>query len=303
MSKRREPEPDADFRSSSGSHVRLYQEDCLQGMTRRLKPGSVSVVVTSPPYNLGTAYGAYDDTIPRQDYLSWLGEWAQLLKEILHPDGSLFLNIGSRPADPWVPFEVVQRIRSHLVLQNVIHWVKSIYIKHSSYGRSQEVNVGHYKPVNSRRFLNDSHEYIFHFSHSGRVILDRLAVGVPYKDRSNVGRWARAKAGVRCRGNCWYVPYPTILRRERDRPHPATFPPLLAEMCIRLHGPAQTGLVLDPFMGIGNTALACRDLGVDFVGFEIDPLYFQEAWRRVRTEQGRLGFPLKKGPGASATEK
>ncbi len=48
-------------------------------------------------------------------------------------------------------------------------------------------------------------------------------------------------------------------------------------MCIELHGLKRTHRVLDPFMGIGHTALACAELGVDFVGFEIDAAYFAHA--------------------------
>jgi site-specific DNA-methyltransferase (adenine-specific) len=279
--------------ATTGACLRIHLQDCLESMDRYLEPGSVSLVVTSPPYNLGISYGTYDDGIPREDYLQWIEAWAQRIKRVLHQDGSLFLNVGSRPSDPWVPLEVIQQLRPHFTLQNVIHWIKSIFIDHASYGRRIEINVGHYKPVNSARFLNDCHEYIFHLSHHGRVPLDRLAIGVPYKDESNVGRWSMASKGVRCRGNCWYIPYETISRRDRDRPHPASYPPQLAEMCIRLHGLSRTRLVLDPFMGIGNTALACRDLGVDFVGFEIDPGYYRESVRRIQFEDAQLQLPLR----------
>ena len=49
---------------------------------------------------------------------------------------------------------------------------------------------GHFKPINSPRFLNDCHEYVFHFTKSGRVELNRLALGVPYQDKSNIARWS-----------------------------------------------------------------------------------------------------------------
>jgi site-specific DNA-methyltransferase (adenine-specific) len=52
-------------------------------------------------------------------------------------------------------------------------------------------------------------------------------------------------------------------------------------MCIRLHGLNKTKLVLDPFLGIGNSALACAHLGVNFVGFEIDSEYFQVSTQRI----------------------
>jgi DNA modification methylase len=37
-------------------------------------------------------------------------------------------------------------------------------------------------------------------------------------------------------------------------------------------------------MGLGNTAIACARLGVSFVGFEIDAVYFDEAYRRAGSE-------------------
>lgn len=55
----------------------------------------------------------------------------------------------------------------------------------------------------------------------------------------------------------------------------------LAEMCIKLHGVDRTRLVLDPFLGIGQSALAALKLGKDFVGFEIDRSYFDEAGKRL----------------------
>ncbi len=107
--------------------------------------------------------------------------------------------------------------------------------------------------------------------------LDRLAVGVPYKDASNITRWRSAGGGVRCRGNNWYVPYKTINERAKDRPHPATFPPELVEMCVKLHGVERAGLVLDPFLGIGSAAVAGARLRLNMVGFEVDADYLQVA--------------------------
>jgi site-specific DNA-methyltransferase (adenine-specific) len=265
----------------------LFLGDCFEGMEKLLRPQSIDVVVTSPPYNIGVRYGSYNDRIPREKYLKWIRDWARLVRRILAPDGSLFLNIGSKPSDPWVPFDVAAQVREWLTLQNVIHWIKSIYVENDSYGDSVSINVGHFKPINSKRFLNDAHEYVFHFTREGKVPLDRLSIGVPYKDDSNVERWKTAGKGVRCRGNNWYIPYSTIQRRSTDRPHPASFPPELAEMCIRLHGLEKTSFVLDPFLGIGNTAVACARLGVGMFGFEIDEEYVAVAKKRLLESLGK----------------
>jgi site-specific DNA-methyltransferase (adenine-specific) len=262
----------------------LANLDCREGF-RALASESVDVVVTSPPYNLGIRYGSYDDAGDREDYLGWIAQVAEEIKGRLKPEGSLFLNVGSSPTNPWGPFEIITRLRSHFALQNVIHWVKSIYVENESYGTKTALNVGHYKPINSERFVNDTHEYIFHLTKSGAVPLRRLAIGVPYKDKGNVARWKEGGAGVRCRGNSWYIPYRTIQSRENERPHPASFPSGIAEMCLKLHGLDKGQLlVVDPFMGIGNTAIACRELGTRCIGFEIDPEYHATSLRLLRGE-------------------
>ena len=240
----------------------------------------VDLVVTSPPYNLGISYGKYSDRQDRQLYLRWCGEWAAQIRRVLKPTGSFFLNIGSAPSNPMLPHEIVMELRDLFVLQNTIHWIKSITIE----DRQGEVESrGHFKPISSPRFLNDCHEYIFHFTVDGKIDIDRLALGVPYQDKSNIARWSHTGGSdLRCRGNTWFVPYETIQRRAKERPHPATFPVALAENCLKLHGVSRVRTMLDPFLGIGNSAVAARRSSVKrFIGFEIDETYLAEAKRRL----------------------
>jgi len=264
----------------------FYHADCLEVFRQlRAQARTVDVIVTSPPYNLGIQYNRYQDTLSREDYLKWTHAWVAAAARVLAPNGSLFLNVGAKPTDPWTALDVAQAVRGHLRLQNIIHWVKSIAIDRESAGSAagltRDVAVGHYKPINSDRFLNDCHEFIFHFTPAGTTELDRLALGVAYQDQSNVARWRNAAQGVRCRGNTWFIPYETIQRRERDRPHPATFPSQLPEHCLRLHGVNRIQLAMDPFTGLGSTAVACARLGVNFIGAEIDEVYLTEAAARM----------------------
>jgi site-specific DNA-methyltransferase (adenine-specific) len=283
----------------------LRRQDCIKGMSR-LGDDSVDLVVTSPPYNLGIRYGKFSDTQDRESYLNWCGEWAAQIRRVLKSAGSFFLNIGAAPSNPMLPHELVMRLRDVFVLQNTIHWIKSIAIE-SAHGKTSAdphlnplpqgeadakrlvrvetnaISYGHFKPINSPRFLNDCHEYVFHFTKTGRVEIDRLAIGVSYQDKSNIARWSHTRGSdVRCRGNTWFVPYETIQSREKERPHPATFPVQLAEWCIKLHGVSRVQTMLDPFLGIGNSAVAAQRCGVKkFIGFEIDENYLAEAKRRL----------------------
>ena len=267
----------------------LRHGDCLDGMAQ-IPDATIDLVVTSPPYNLGIAYSRYSDRQDRAAYLDWCHEWASQLRRILKPAGSLFLNLGASPSNPLLPHELALRLRDLFVLQNTIHWIKAITIENDE---GEPVSRGHFKPISSPRYLNDCHEYIFHLTPEGRTPIDRLALGVPYADKSNITRWSHTGGSDRrCRGNTWFIPYQTISRREKDRPHPATFPVELGENCIRLHGLRDDLVMLDPFLGIGNSAVAAKRCGVkEFIGFEIDEEYLAEARRRL-ADQASSDIPV-----------
>lgn len=266
--------------SSPKTRFELHRQDCVEGM-RILPDESVDIVVTSPPYNLGIGYQTYRDNLSSKAYLDWSLKWTGEVKRVLKADGSFFLNVGSAPANPWMPHELALQLRDLFVLQNTIHWIKSITVEPRD---GAPLSVGHFKPINSKRFINDCHEYVFHFTKSGEVPVDRMAVGVPYVHKSNVSRWGHTEGkDKRCRGNNWFIPYETIMSRSRERPHPATFPVELARKCIALHGGNPGDItMLDPFLGIGHAAVAAGETGVArFIGFEIDQSYYEEAVARV----------------------
>ena len=175
------------------------------------------------------------------EYLEWTGDWVSRAARALAADGSLFLNVGAKPTDPWTALDVAQAARPHLQLQNTIHWIKSIAIEKALAGARADLDddlaVGHYKPINSRRFLHDCHEFVFHFTprrpDAARPPGDRRAVPGPVERRRAGRAAARACAAAATPGSS-----PTRPSRaaRRTGPHPATFPPKLPEMCLRLHG-------------------------------------------------------------------
>ena len=249
----------------------------------------VDVIVTSPPYNINKEYGSYRDNKERKDYLDWLYEIAQLSYLILKDNGSFFLNIGGTPSYPMLPFEVIEKFKkAEYQLQNTIHWIKSISFEKTDVGKNngiRDYSIGHFKPIVSDRYLTDIHEYIFHFTKEGNVKLNKRAIGVPYQDKTNIGRWKSATQDKRDRGNVWFIPYPTI---QESRHHPAVFPEKLPYLCIKMHGVKPDMLVYDPFMGIGTTALACIKLGVKYMGTEIDADYIKVALEYIEKRKSEM---------------
>lgn len=249
--------------------------DCLK-LLATVGTESVDVVVTSPPYNIGIAYNSYSDRMPRLEYLKWLTAIGRELNRVLKPEGSFFLNVGGMGSDPWIAMDVASAFRTTFTLQNHIVWVKSVSVG--------EDTVGHFKPISSKRYLNNNHEAVFQFTKTGSVQIDRLAVGVPYKDKSNIGRWEHAKLDKRCAGNTWFIPYETVRSKAQKFDHPAGFPVGLPDRCIRLHG-AKNANVLDPFLGAGTTLVAAARLGCSGIGFELDADYASTAVARLRAER------------------
>jgi len=268
----------------------IYHEDCKDFMKRSSFHGiRVDVIVTSPPYNINKEYGSYRDNKERKDYLDWLYEIAQLSYLILKDNGSFFLNIGGTPSYPMLPFEVIEKFKkAGYQLQNTIHWIKSISFEKTDVGKNngiRDYSIGHFKPIVSDRYLTDIHEYIFHFTKEGNVKLNKRAIGVPYQDKTNIGRWKSATQDKRDRGNVWFIPYPTI---QESRHHPAVFPEKLPYLCIKMHGVKPDMLVYDPFMGIGTTALACIKLGVKYMGTEIDADYIKVALEYIEKRKSEM---------------
>jgi len=281
--------------SGMPTHIDFIHLDCLEGM-REMDAASIDLVVTSPPYNLGIKYDTYKDNKDRNAFIDWCLDWTAEVKRVMSDEASFFLNVGASAKNPLLPHQLLLALTAPadgsdplFIIQNTFHWIKSISVDTK---QGDTISAGHFKPIQSKRYVNDCHEYVFHLTKSGSVPLDRKAAGVPYVYKCNIDRWGHTGGeDKRCRGNNWFIPYDTIKNRNKDRPHPATFPIGLVEQCIRIHGTGEDTRLLDPFNGIGTSAIAAHRMGIaSYTGFDIDEGYLASARERLKTEQQQ---PLK----------
>ncbi|MFH1200537.1 MAG: DNA methyltransferase, partial [Candidatus Micrarchaeota archaeon] len=84
---------------------KLHVKDCIEFM-RELPQDCIDVIVTSPPYNIGKKYAAYKDDKTREEYLAWMEQVAVESKRVLKDKGSFFLNVGGKPSDLVIPYDV-----------------------------------------------------------------------------------------------------------------------------------------------------------------------------------------------------
>ena len=291
----------------------IYHRDCIEGMLD-LPEKSIDVVTTSPPYNLRIDYNTYKDDKPRQDYLNWLDEVFQAISHCLKDEGHFWLNVGYSNIDPWVGMDVAQVARKHFILQNNFNWVKSITINDVTTGHFKPINSDRFanptwehlfhftksgKVACDKLSIGVPYMWDCNIDNTGRI-RGRLAKKYGFENIKDFNKRADAqtkdrfekefedkiskskpKADKRCRGNSWFVPYDTIANREKHRGnHPATFPVGLIENCIRFSGITK-GVLLDPFMGSGTSAIAALNQNIKYIGFDVDNDYIQFAEDRI----------------------
>lgn len=226
--------------------------DAIEVM-RTMDTDSVGAIVTSPPYNIGIDYGAGNDKLDREAYSKFTRAW---IAEALRIAPVAVINFGAPTSEPMRLAEFMLDASEVAVVQQHIVWAKAV--------STDTLSVGHFKPVNSKRYITNVHESVFIVSRDGSYALDRLAVGVPFKDKSNINRFSSNKGDVRCRGNVWLVPYPTTTKGLQ---HPATYPVALARMMLQIVGTPAT--VCDPFVGTGTTLIAAEELGASGIGIDL----------------------------------
>lgn len=250
---------------------KFINDDCLNVLPN-IDSKSVDIVVTSPPYNINLKYNTYNDF--NKNYLQWTYDWSEHIYRVLKDNGSFFLNIAGKVSNFILPIQVINNLSKLFVIQNQIIWSKSIYIEKTNH------TYGHFKPVNSNKYLNNTHEFIFHLTKNGNTKLNRLGIGVSYSDKSNSKRWS-SKSNTRCLGNVWHIPY--VTKKTKDK-HPAMFPVELPLKCIKLHGYNDSTIVMDIFGGHFNTSIAAKQLKINSISIEKDELYYKTGIERFNND-------------------
>lgn len=226
----------------------VYNMDCRDGL-RQLPDSSVDFCCTSPPYKDSDGY---------TDILMF-DVFTQLYR-VLKPNSLFFLNFGHLAGNKLRPFKVCQiACTVGFRLNDTITWTKT-----------------QYRPLQGNKRLNNLTEFIFLLYKGEMPDLDRKAIGIEHKDKSNVKRWGR---NWKCRGNSWVIGYETI-QSKSEKLHNDRYPLELPTLCLKLSGLKQ-GIAVEPFCGSGTGCLAAKNLGIDYIGFEISSEYCNIARQRL----------------------
>ena len=228
-----------------------------------LPDNSIHLMVTSPPYNVGKEY---DDNLTIEEYRSFLKSvWVEV-KRVLVPGGRACINIANLGRKPYIPlhlFIVEDMIDLGFLMRGEIIWNKA------SSGSSSTAWGSWLSAKNPT--LRDVHEYILVFS-KGTF------------RRENFGRESTITRDefLEFTKSVWTF----SCEQATKIGHPAPFPIELPYRLIQLYT-FEGEVVLDPFMGSGQTAIAALKTNRSYCGYEINEEYVRLAERRVEEYFGK----------------
>ena len=238
----------------------LFNKDARE-MKDDLKNGSVHLVVTSPPYNVGKDYKASRDDVSVSEYKQLLTDVFSICYSKLVKGGRIAVNIPStfRTKDDLInyPLIVSEILRgAGFQYRDMIVWDKG---KSAKFGTAWGSWMSPSDP-----WLRSRSEWILIYEKETRT----LEGGASDLTEEEFRSWTF---------NLWKI------EPKHHKLHPAVFPEELPKRLIKLYSYVGQA-VLDPFMGVGTTGIVALKLKRQFVGYDVSPEYFEE----MKNEASRL---------------
>lgn len=235
---------------------KIYCRDNVEGM-RDLDAGSVELIITSPPYNANKEFENFSSL---QDYVEFSKTWVREIPRVLSDNGSFWLNVGYTKTGN----------NTTLPLTYLFYQIVELPL-------IQEV-VWHYEGGMSykKRFTHRTDRWMWFSKNPDNVIFNLDSI----RDLSlNRTTDKRNNPLGKNPTDYWYFDRVVNISKERTE-HPTQFPEKMVERIVKACS-NHSGLVLDPFMGSGTTAVVAKRLSRNFIGFDISERYCNMANERL----------------------
>ena len=236
-------------------------------MMEELPDNTVHLMVTSPPYNVGKEY---DENLTLNEYRAFLRSVWSEVKRVLVPGGRVCINIANLGRKPYIPlhvFIIKDMIDLGFLMRGEIIWNKAS-------SSSPSTAWGSWLSAKNPT-LRDIHEYILVFSK-----------GMFTRENLNRNSTITKEEFLEFTKSVW-----TFAAEPATKVgHPAPFPVELPYRLIQLYT-FEGEVVLDPFMGSGQTAIAAIKTKRHFVGYEINEEYVKLAEKRIKEFYLEFGAP------------
>ena len=250
---------------------KIYNENCLTGIAK-IPDNSIDLILTDPPYCLGKDYGNDSDMKESGEYLEWTYKWIDSVLPKLKENGTFYIFLSWQYSP-----EIFSYLKRKMIMVNEIIWDRRV----PSMGGS------------TRRFTS-VHDNIGMFAKNKSYYFNIDEVRIPYDEKTKKARTRSIFVGKK-----WleigYNPKDIWVNSrlhkqdpEREN-HPTQKPLAIINRMVKASCPVG-GVVLDPFMGSGTTAISCIQNSRKFSGFEINEKYYNTIQERIKKElsQGTL---------------
>jgi site-specific DNA-methyltransferase (adenine-specific) len=285
------------LKSSEIFEPKIHYKSC-EDMSE-VPSGSVQLIITSPPYNVGKEYQKHDDNMEQEEYLKFLNRvWVEC-QRVLCKGGRIAVNVADTGRQPYLPLHVLiteQFLKLKFLMRGVIIWDK---------GASAGISTawGSYRSA-ANPTLRDISEHIMVFSKDNPQQPD-LQLGSEHEHIvvfSKDSYRLESKNTISTITPDQYTEYTKSVWRfptvSAINGHPAPFPEELPKRLIQLYT-FLGDTVLDPFLGSGTTCKVAKAWGRKSIGYEIDESYKPIIEKRL-AEVEDLAIPLdsftKSGP-------
>ncbi len=241
--------------AESIDHIFCHSSESMS----ELPDNSIHLMVTSPPYNVGKDY---DEDLSLKDYLAFLERVWRETRRVLVPGGRMCINVANLGRKPYIPlhaFIAEQAIKLGFLMRGEIIWNKAA-------SASPSTAWGSWKSAGNPT-LRDVHEYILIFCK------DTFKRQNPTERENTIER----DEFLEYNKSVWNF----AAESARKIGHPAPFPVELPRRLIQMYT-FKNEIVLDPFMGSGQTAIAAVKSNRHYLGYEIDEKYIHLASQRIR---------------------
>lgn len=250
--------------------------DALDVM-RRMPDECVDMVFADPPFNVGKAY---QDR--REDYTSWVATWVSECFRLLKSDGSFY----HMTLPQYLEWKMPLMAESGVFLDLII-W------KNTSLQSAKERYCRSYQPI---MLYTKSHDYTFYpkaeFVKRDLTVRASALSKKPELAHGYPGRVGNLWDDIKfIPGGCM-APKEAILSEDsKKKAHPCQMPIKLAYRAIVFSTDLE-GIVFDPFVGSGTTAVAAIQSGRHYIGIDISPEYCKMARQRIGVENSQLKLDL-----------
>jgi site-specific DNA-methyltransferase (adenine-specific) len=253
--------------------IDLIQGDCLEKM-REIPDGTVDLTVTSPPYDNLRTYNGNNAQWGEHVWKAVIQDLFRVTKEgcvVVWVVGDATIK-GSETGTSFK--QALWAMECGFNLHDTMIWNKGMFTSPcpTRYGAVFEYMFIWTKGKPSYVSLIKDRKS----KKGGKVIYGKK------RNADGTMKWTSTHGTIQAeygqRFNVWDVP-PCVSNTERTK-HPAQFSEKLAhDHLISWSNEGDT--VLDPFMGSGTTGKMAKQLGRDFIGIELDPVYYEIARKRI----------------------